>query len=214
MAKVKTKTLVDLACRLGVIEDKKQARTTYAAWLRRDPAAAQRPLVAAMPARPQSPSATTGTWSGRSGRIQATDRRGDDLTAYPAAWRVDVGARQRTSAVRTANAGQARATSTAQEPKTPYPATMLTGHRLRASVIEARGGHPAERRVHAVGDTASYLAEVRRREQAALEASQANRPTHSDAHDAIAAAGENAARLEAMRRAEVERMEHEVWSRS
>jgi len=50
MAEVKIKQWVDMACRLGVVRDTPVARTVYERWLGQDPAAAQRVVLAAMPA--------------------------------------------------------------------------------------------------------------------------------------------------------------------
>lgn len=78
MAKIKIDAVVDLACRLGVIEDTQAGRVTYAAWLRRDPAAAQAPLVAAMPKR-----APAATGSSKAAVTRATH---EPAPQYPRSW--------------------------------------------------------------------------------------------------------------------------------
>lgn len=101
-------------------------------------------------------------------------------------------------------------------PDTDYPANWLIGSSTRAQVIAARGGRPAQRVVHAAGDTSRLLEAVRRAADDARLASQSSTvgAGYSDSHRDVAAAGDNARRLQEARIVEEQRMAREVWNRN
>lgn len=107
MAKVKAQNLVDLAVRLGVIEDGPHGRLAYASWLKRDPEGAQRLVTAALPTqRAESSSAGTAQAAGRSTQPGTPAAGSGHETAYPASWR---GAPARGDRRRAASASSTRA---------------------------------------------------------------------------------------------------------
>lgn len=184
MANVKMTTWIDLACKLGVVEDTASGRRAYESWLRRDSAAAQQPVCAALDVR--NANAQRGSGPSRSGQRSSARRSrvaSGAVDSYPDSWRTR-------SVMRPAGV---RASGESHTPKST-----------------ARG-----RVVHAAGSTATLLAATKRAGLLVQSASQGSTvgSGYHDAHNDVAAAGTNARRLEAMRRAELDRMSREVWHR-
>lgn len=139
MAKVKVKTLVDAAARLGVIEDSPSGRGAFARWLQKDPDGAQKALTTAIPA--------TSTVTASRSTPPARE------TAYPANW---TGGRAigSTSGVRAA--GKPVGVRATEAPiSEAYPANWLPGRARPAPATT----------VHAMSDTADFCRRMREAEE-------------------------------------------------
>jgi hypothetical protein len=168
MAVVKAETLVDLACRLGVVEDNSEGRRAYRSWLRRDPNAAQRPVWAAVDERPGRSHATKGS----AGTARAvTGRTPTEEFAYPDSWKS--ASVMRPAGVRAASSpGGRRAAAVSRD-----RSRVTSGSATTAQVVEANrraglGGQEASRSrvdVAAAGDNPRRLASLREAEFARME---------------------------------------------
>ncbi|HEX7122367.1 MAG TPA: hypothetical protein VF178_08370, partial [Gemmatimonadaceae bacterium] len=177
---MKIATLVNAACKLGVIENTNAGRRAYADWLRRDPKAAQAPLARALPQSTRGKATASSRSTTRPPARISASVPPNAAWSYPASWGSAVKAAEQPSGVRTAQAGADRRLAASVTPNTPYPPSMLTSPSAKARVVEANGGTPIVEKVHAMGDTAAYIESQRADATAALAASQQSRTGHHD----------------------------------